>query len=1054
MSFTTRFLWPWLGAVIALALSAGAPDRSWEVGNPFIRNYAQKEYGGEYQNWSITQDGRGVIYVGNNQGVLEFDGVRWRLIRTPRRNVVRSLGVDGQGRVYVGAVGEIGYLEPGPDGETRYVPLEGLLGEADRHFTDVWDTAASPQGMLFQTRERLLLFANGRFQIIPASTSFHVAFVVGGRTFVRQRSLGLMELREGRLTLLPGGERFKQESVFAMLPLPGQDILVASRKIGFWRLTPAGLVPVPTPADPFFKRASLYSGTQLADGTLALATINGGIALLDGQGRLVRVLDRSSGLQGDNVKFMHVDRQGSLWLALDNGISRVDWPAPCTLFDERMGLSGTVWSMFRHQGTLVAVTGMGVFTLGQAGAGPGFHQVPGLAVQSNEILSVDGALLLGTGAGVFELRRERLLPIRPSSNNAISLLQSVTDPGRVFAGLQGGLASIHRSPEGWVDEGAIPGVDLDIYSMAEDPDHRLWLGTAAQGLLRLTFAQGWRGGASSPAPKIEPFTTAQGLPSNAAPKVYLLDGQVRFATHGGLCLFNEATGRIQPDLRFQALFPAGPRWIKDLRVDGQHRVWLVTVDEATGLNETGMAIPQGDGSYRWDPAPFKRFSEFTVESLLIEPDGTAWFGGPQGALRFDSKRPARPAQAVLPILRRVTARGLGPVCAGQVLPYSANVLRFEFAIPAFQLETGNAYQVRLVGYDRDWSPWTLEAQKEYTNLPEGSYRFQVRARDGFGAQAEVSAFGFRIRPPWYRTWWAFLAYLGLGGGLILAGVRVRVRLLEEGNRELQHQVALATEDLREREQMLATQAGTLAMLNGDLQALNDRLHELNDQKDRLLGIVIHDLRNPLNVMLLSAQLIREETELEQARLRAGIISGQAVEMGLLIDRFLDIAALDSGKIQAQPETFPLIELLMEVAERHGGRAREKGILLRLEPSEDLGLTHADPRFLRSVLDNLVSNALKFTPTGRTVTLALARRPGQVLASVADQGPGLTQADRTKLFGRFSKLSARPTAGEKSVGLGLSIAKEMVEAAGGSIWVDSEPGQGATFWVALPAQPEP
>jgi signal transduction histidine kinase len=121
--------------------------------------------------------------------------------------------------------------------------------------------------------------------------------------------------------------------------------------------------------------------------------------------------------------------------------------------------------------------------------------------------------------------------------------------------------------------------------------------------------------------------------------------------------------------------------------------------------------------------------------------------------------------------------------------------------------------------------------------------------------------------------------------------------------------------------------------------------------------------------------------------------------------------------------------------------------LMANPSE--GRVFADPKFVFAVLDNLLSNAIKFSPFGSAVTVRVTEFEGRVRIAVRDQGPGLTEADRQRLFGRFSRLSAKPTGGEKSVGLGLSIAKQMVEACGGRIWAESEAGKGATFLVELP-----
>ncbi|HJW08889.1 MAG TPA: hypothetical protein VJ483_04595, partial [Holophagaceae bacterium] len=644
----------WLRILVALAagmlVPAGAgepPPRLPEVGIPFIRNYAPKEFGADSQNWSVAQDARGLIYVANNQGVLEYDGVRWRLIRTPNKTVVRSLAADERGRIYVGAVGEIGYLGPDERGQARFIPLTERIAAAERTFSDVWVTASTPRGVVFQSRECLFLLSGDRIQTFKATTTFHVAFNAQGRIFVRQRNVGLMELKAGGLALLPGGERFAKESVFAMLTLDaaGGEILIGSRNQGLWRYDGARISAFPSEADAFLKANALYSGTRLGDGTLAFATITGGVAFMDPQGRLRGVLDRASGLQGDNVKFLFADRRSSLWLALDNGISKVEWPSPITLFDERMGLKGTVWSMQRHQGDLYVATGQGGFKL-DAEPVPGeplrfraaFKPLEGVKTQSLGFLSMEDDLLIANSQGVFDLRGGKPELVRPSSNVAISLRRSTRDPERVFVGLQGGLASLHRSLDGkkrWTDEGIIPGVAEDIYSLVEGPGGELWMGTGAQGVLRATFPTEWKGGTTGGAPRIDRFGEAQGLPPTTQTFVLLVGGIPTFTTHQGVFRFDETAKRFVPDPRFEHLLPDGLLWVKAMAVDPSGRVWLDAIDEAKGTHETGEAVAQKDGSYRWEAAPFRRFSESAVESIYPEGGGTVWFGGPGGIFRFD-----------------------------------------------------------------------------------------------------------------------------------------------------------------------------------------------------------------------------------------------------------------------------------------------------------------------------------------------------------------------------------------------------------------------------------
>lgn len=135
-----------------LAPSIGS---SAETGSPSLRVFSPKEFGADVQNWAIVQDPRGLIYVGNNDGVLEFDGARWRLIRVANRTTVRSLAVDASGRVFVGAQGEVGTLEPDPSGQMQYVSLLNQIPSEERGFADVWTTFATKQGVVFCSATRI-----------------------------------------------------------------------------------------------------------------------------------------------------------------------------------------------------------------------------------------------------------------------------------------------------------------------------------------------------------------------------------------------------------------------------------------------------------------------------------------------------------------------------------------------------------------------------------------------------------------------------------------------------------------------------------------------------------------------------------------------------------------------------------------------------------------------------------------------------------------------------------------------------------------------------------
>lgn len=235
-----------------------------------------------------------------------------------------------------------------------------------------------------------------------------------------------------------------------------------------------------------------------------------------------------------------------------------------------------------------------------------------------------------------------------------------------------------------------------------------------------------------------------------------------------------------------------------------------------------------------------------------------------------------------------------------------------------------------------------------------------------------------------------------------------------------------------------------------LEAASHDLRHMNELKNQLLGIVAHDLRNPLNGIVLAAQLIEEEGAEEDLRRLARGIRKEGRDMSELIGRFLDVARIESGHLRAETEPFDLAGTARHALERFRVPAENKGIRLEFEGPGEAVLAYGDPKFTNEVLENLLSNGVKFSPRGGLVRLRIVREGPRVRVGIRDQGPGLTAEDRKRLFGRFARLSAQPTGGERSTGLGLHIVKCLVDAMGGTVRVESEPGKGSEFSVELDA----
>ncbi len=243
----------------------------------------------------------------------------------------------------------------------------------------------------------------------------------------------------------------------------------------------------------------------------------------------------------------------------------------------------------------------------------------------------------------------------------------------------------------------------------------------------------------------------------------------------------------------------------------------------------------------------------------------------------------------------------------------------------------------------------------------------------------------------------------------------------------------------------------LAAQKNAIERQNRQLVQLNDQKNTFLGIAAHDLRSPLGTIQMALTLLLdsqfEMTEQERTTILQDAVS-QTQHMLTMLDNLLDVAQIESGKLTLTQEQVDLPLLLESAVTRHSSLAAPKGTQVRLAAVPN-GSVMGDSMRLHQVLDNLLSNAIKYSPAGSQVVVSIEKLDRFWRVNVRDQGPGINPEDRQRLFQDFARLSARPTGGERSTGLGLAISRRVVHAHGGQIGVDSEPGQGSTFWFTLP-----
>jgi signal transduction histidine kinase len=313
---------------------------------------------------------------------------------------------------------------------------------------------------------------------------------------------------------------------------------------------------------------------------------------------------------------------------------------------------------------------------------------------------------------------------------------------------------------------------------------------------------------------------------------------------------------------------------------------------------------------------------------------------------------------------------------------------------------------------------------------------------------------------------------GLGAGLVLLAALLLVLIVRYRENKR------ANAEIMRQQHILEEQAREIEVINAELQTANDSLEQknallldLNDEKNEFLGIATHDLKSPLSgIRNLARVLESDHARIEPERIRtfAELICRSADQMFALIKNLLDVNAIEQGINTLYLHTIDAVPIVCGVVENMRHRADEKSITVHCSMPPSL-LVCADTLALEQVIENVVSNAIKFSPHRSSVFLdvwqgeyrvdmlnkaveSLANDQPTAYISVRDEGPGITEHDKPRLFGKFARLSAKPTGEEHSTGLGLSIAKKMVEEMHGQIWCESQPEQGivgAVFVIALP-----
>lgn len=861
MNFFRKYLGVVLLFLLILPCFVQAQTKgTYEIGLPLVRNFPPSEYKGFSQNWGFVQDKRGILYFANGDGVLEFDGVEWNVIKLANEYTAFSLAIDSSDRIFVGSTSEFGYLSPSKNGELKYVSLLDKFDTSDRKFRYIRNIFITKSGVYFITGEKLFRW-NGTSMKSWSLIKPCNLYKYGEHIFVWQKTVGLKYVKNDSIERIKSGEFFYNTGIQNILPYSKDKMLLVSRDSGLYIMSdPFKIKKNAFPliykfynqADYFIQHNQLLYSSVLKNGRYAFATLRAGTAIMDKDGNLVQILDKKAGIQNETHNSASEDQQAAIWLSLDNGITRVDISSPVSFWNDDMGLRGSVLSVIRYNGKIYVGTWQGLFyhdfslnkyavdeedlaaDISQFKFLKGIRSTTwDLLVVKNTVNPAKDKLLAATSGGIYEVTDYTAKQF--SKSTALKFYRYKKDSTLIFAGTDDGLICISMSYSGseivLSNQGALKGLSEKIVSIAEDNEGKIWITTEFSGVFLLEFKKKTGNNISLPLTddsySITNYDESSGLPSSYA-SIYKIKNRIFFLSEEGVHIPLEKNingSRVVKFVRFES--PALEFYNRDIFInmlseDKSGNLWMQFTDNNKTTKILAKATYLKDGDYRMSFIPFKTVPQMEMYAIYPETGDATWYCGDDGLIRYDGSSKFEYNLNFNAMIRKVilerdsvlfagtfyTDVNDSGVCSGLTLEqpefmkpeisYAYNSITFEYAATTYYSESARKYKVFLEGFDKKWSDWTAESKKEYTNLPPGSYKFHVIAKNIFDTESKEAIYEFEILPPWYRTWFAYFIYLVLFALLIRAILRFSNKRLREAKLKLEELVKERTNELNEQ----------------------------------------------------------------------------------------------------------------------------------------------------------------------------------------------------------------------------------------------------------------
>ncbi len=781
-----------------------------EVGVPKITNYPPKTYGYESQNYSVISDDKGYLYAGNLNGILVFDGKDWTLIDMQGGPILTKTESAG---IYAGIDRNFGVIKNNSDNSISFSSITKKYPKKFSSITDIVNVKSYKNDVLIQTNENLYLW-NNDIHFLDYNTKGFNMFKLNNNLFINKIGFGIYTYKNNKLSIYNNSEFFKKNIVESILQYSKDKLLIKIKNGIFYLVDNKNITPFQTNADFFFSNTKIITSENLTKNRLVFGTERCGLVLMSKEGKILSNINKETGLLDDQINDIFVDKKNQyVWIASENGISRIDIPSVFSFYGESAGIGGSIQDIIRYNNNIYVATRQGVFVMlneciynmnKKCYSNEKFQPVENVSVSCNKFYEINNNLFVTSKDGLYKIGKDNTSELILNSD-CEKIISLKNDSNTILISNSKGIIIAKIQENKIVKIGDIKKINKKIRTIAEDEYGNIWAGTDNEGLFKINLTNEINVNA-----KITSIISGQGLPKNFKwIDVYKTQNGILFSTFKGVYRFNYKKNTFYKDtiIGFEKLNKNS--WVFPINEDKKGNLWFSSGEFKIFKKTTGVATYNKlNKTYSIFTNPFNLISDITIESIYTDKDSTIWVGTNNQLIRVDIKQIRKQQQTPKIFFKQIIAgkdsiiynyvnltENLTQNIDNPILKYSLNNIKFMFASPNFRSGSEIEYSYKLEGYDKDWSEWSTNNSKEYTNLSEGEFAFMVRSKDILNNISDQITYKFKIKAPFYRKWYAYIFYLLLLTSFVIMIIRYRSYLYEKEKQMLENEIAEKTEEI-------------------------------------------------------------------------------------------------------------------------------------------------------------------------------------------------------------------------------------------------------------------